>query len=188
MNKAEWTSELKDHIKVCRIIMPIPDRESLTPEDQGKCRAIGSEFLSWQKLELPQIMAYRIAARQGFDPEPLFVITTDLPGMSALKEILPEPPIYLVFLLHEEFEAWKVAHPVDSFTFHIHHWSFFEAFDSELLAQAKAAFPDVDEASLRLHQTGNLWAEQAGVTGQHLWQWDGQEMVLLKEAFGLPSR
>lgn len=183
MNKAEWTTALKQHIQTQREAVPIPARAHLTAEEVGECHAIGSEFLGWQQRDLPQIMAYRIAVRQGFDPEPLFVITTHLPGLVAMQEILPEPPDYLVYLLHEEFESWKPAHPVENFTFHLHHWSFFEPFPPDILAVAKAAFPDIPEAALRLHHVGDMWGNHSVVMGLHLWHWDGQQMQLLQEAF-----
>lgn len=184
MDKTRWTEELQQHVRARRQARPIPDRQTLTVEEEGQCRILGGEFLSWDRRGRAHVMSQRSVLRAaGFDPDPLYVITTSMPGLVALREIVPEPPPYLVYLLHEEFEPWEKTHPVDSFTFHVHHWSFFEPLDEELLGKAQAAYPDVAPEAFRSHQTGDLWSDQCGLMGQHLWHWDGQGLQLLEEAF-----
>ena len=118
-----------------------------------------------------------------FDPKPLIVFTTSIPGLVAAQEIMPEPSEDLVYLLHSEFEEWQQQHSVDEFTFHIRHWSYFRHIDQELLARARKAFPQVKAEEYRTHTSGDLWGEQCGIEGEHLWCWNGQEMELLEEAF-----
>lgn len=183
MKKDDWGEALRDYVQTQRQRNPIPDRDTLSPEEEWHCRVIGGEFLQWDQRGLDQIMQQRYVLKAvGFDPEPLIVITTSMPGLVAMKEIAPEPPPDLVYLLHEEFQTWESQHPVHSMTFHIHHWSFFEPADGEVVLQARSDHPDAPVSSLRVHRTGTLWGRNGGSTCQHLWQWQGEKLALLKEA------
>jgi len=120
MKKDDWGEALRDYVQTQRQRNPIPDRDTLSPEEEWHCRVIGGEFLQWDQRGLDQIMQQRYVLKAvGFDPEPLIVITTSMPGLVAMKEIAPEPPPDLVYLLHEEFQTWESQHPVHSMTFHI---------------------------------------------------------------------
>jgi hypothetical protein len=72
---------------------------------------------------------------------------------------------------------------VDEINFHIQHWGYFHEIEHDLLAQAKEAYPAVGVDEFRVHSTGDLWGEQCGAFGDHLWRWDGHELELLEEAF-----
>lgn len=184
MDKAAWTSALKQAIQAQRQAKPVLARTKLTPEQEWECRIVEGEFLSWYEQDLRKIIGERIAqGADRFDPDPTFVLTTNRAGLVALAEMLPEPPDNLVYLLHTDFKTWLASHPADTSTFYVHHWSFFEPLTEELQAQAKQAFPQVDPATFRLHQVGDQWEKQGKVVGKHLWQWDGKEMQLLAEAF-----
>ncbi len=89
----------------------------------------------------------------------------------------------MIYLLHSEFEEWEVCHPVDEFVFHIHHWSYFQSLDRELLALAQTRSPQIDRAEFRIHSSGDLWGEGCGVGEHHLWQCNSQEMQLIEEFF-----
>jgi len=106
-----------------------------------------------------------------------------MPGLVALREIISEPLEDLIYLLNSEFQEWENKYPDDNYKFHIQHWSFFRKIDSELRSQAKKAFPDVNVKEFRIHSVGNLWGEQCGSGGEHLWRWNGEELQLLQEGF-----
>jgi len=184
MNKQEWSTGLKSFIQAQRQQNPIPDRDLLSDEDEWHCRIIGGEFMGWYQRHLRDILGQRVALRiMKFDPKPLIVFTTTMPGLVAAQEIMPEPSENLVYLLHGEFEEWQKEHRVDEFTFHIHHWSYFRQIDQELLSRAQEAYPEVSTEEYRIHTSGDLWGERCAVEGEHLWCWNGQEMELLEEAF-----
>ena len=184
MNKHDWSSSLKEFIQTQRQHIPIPSRDGLSEEEEWHCRIIGGEFMGWYERHLRDILGQRVALRvMKFDPDPLIVFTTTMPGLVAAQEIMPEPSENIVYLLQDEFKAWENEHPVHVFTFHIHHWSCVQQIDQELLPQAQADYPEVSKEEYRIHVTGDLWGEQCGVEGVHLLRWDGQEMGLLQEAF-----
>lgn len=184
MNKQVWSDALKEFTQTQRHQNPIPDRDSLSDEEEWHCRIIGGEFMGWYQRHLRDILGQRTVLRvMNLDPKPLIVFTTTMPGLVAAQEIMPEPSENLVYLLHSEFEEWEQEHQVDEFNFHIHHWSYFQKIDEELLSQAKDKYPEVGTPEYRIHTSGDLWAEQCGVQGKHLWRWSGEEMELLEEAF-----
>lgn len=184
MNKHEWSTTLKSFVRVQREAAPIADRDTLTDEEEGHCRIIGGDFLNWQQRGLRGILEHRaVLSVRAFDPEPLVVFTTTMPGLVAAQEIMPSPSDNLVYLLHDEFMAWEKRNPADTFTFHVHHWSYFKRPDSVLLARAQDAYPDMKTAEFRVHSSGDLWGERCGVAVENLWRWSGDDMELLEEAF-----
>lgn len=184
MRKDDWGEALREHVRARRERSPIPERHTLSPEEEWQCRVIGGEFLQWNRMGLEHIHDQRHALGWlDFDPEPLIVITTSMPGLVAMREIVPEPPPDLFYLLHEEFQAWEGQQPMDSLAFHIHHWSFFEPADREVVFRARSSHPEAPASSLRVHETGTLWGKNCGSTGQHLWRWQDERLVLLEEAF-----
>lgn len=184
MNKQEWSTALRSFTRNQRQHNSIPDRNTLSNEEEWQCRIIGGEFIGWYQRHFRDILGERTALRvMNFDPEPLIVFTTSIPGLVAAQEIVPEPSDKMVYLLHTEFEEWEKEHPVDEFTFHIHHWSYFRNIDQELLSRAQEAYPEVSAEEYCIHTSGDLWGELCGVEGEHLWRWNGQEMEFLEEAF-----
>jgi hypothetical protein len=118
-----------------------------------------------------------------FNPDPVIVFTTSIPGLVVAHEILQILPTNLVYLHHADFEEWEQQHPVDRFTFHIHHWSYFQPVSQELAKRASEQYLQIASEKLRIHANGDLWRERCGIAGQHLWRWNGQGMALVEEAF-----
>lgn len=185
MNKQEWSSALKSFVHEQRQHNPIPDRDSLSEEEEWHCQFLGGAFINWYNQRLDNILAERDVLSQlnEFDPEPLVLFTTTMPGLVAAQEIMPDPPETFFPLLHAEFEKWQERHTVDSFTFHIHHWSHFDAPDKKLLSRVTETYPAVSVDEIRIHFSGDRWGDLCGVFGEHLWRWNGQEFELLEEAF-----
>jgi hypothetical protein len=184
LNKQEWSTALKAFAQNQRQHNPIPNRDTLSVEEEWQCRIIGGEFVSWYQQHLRDIVGQRATLRiMKFDPEPLIVFTASMPGLVAAQEIMSEPSESLVYLLHMEFDEWEKEHQVEKFIFHIHHWSYFRKIDQELLLRTQEVYPEVSPEEYRIHTTGDLWAEQCGMQGEHLWRWNGEEMELLEEAF-----
>jgi hypothetical protein len=182
MNKQDLLNSLKTLIKEQSENHPIPDRESLSAEEEWHCQIIGGDFIAWTQKHLPKILNERMVLKaMNFDQEPLIVFTTSMPGLVALKEIMPKPPEEMIFLLHSEFEKWNQQHSSDKYSSYIHHWSYFQDIKKEQLTLAKKLYSSVPENELRIHNRGDLWGENCGTFGEHLWQWNGDKMVLLLE-------
>jgi hypothetical protein len=184
MNKQEWSTALKAFAQAQRQQNPIPNRDTLSDEEEWQCRIIGGEFISWYQQHLRDIVGQRQTLMiKKFDPEPLIVFTASIPGLVAAQEIMSQPSESLVSLLYTEFDEWEKEHQVEEFIFHIQHWSYFRKIDQELLLRTQKVYPEVSPEEYRIHITGDLWAEQCGVQSEHLWRWNGEEMELLEEDF-----
>ncbi len=184
MKKQEWSTALKSFAQNQRQHNPIPNRDTLSDEEEWQCRIIGGEFISWYQQHLRGILGQReTLIIKNFDPEPLIVFTTSMQGLVAAQEIMSQPSKSLVYLLHTEFDEWEKEHQVEEFIFHIHHWSYFRKIDQELLLRIQEVYSEVSPEECRIHASGDLWAEQCGVQGEHLWRWNGEEMELLEEDF-----
>ncbi len=184
MNEEEWSAAVRSFAQLQREQSSIPDRDSLSTEEEWQCRIIGGEFISWYQHRLPDILRQRAALRfMKFDPKPFIIFTTSMPGLVAAREIMPEAPQSLVYLLHSEFEEFERNHLAGDFTACIHHWSYFRPLDEEFLARAQQSFPGVKAEEYRIHTVGDLWGERCGGEDNHLWRWNGREMELLEELF-----
>jgi len=184
MNKQDWSVALRDFIREQRVHSPIPDRETLSVEEEWHCRIIGGGFRAWYTSRLREILLERsILKVVGFDPDPLIVLTAPMAGLVAAQELMEETPPNLVYLTHQEFKTWEIEHPVDSHTFHIHHWSYFAGAEGEMLEALQMAFPQIPTDQLRIHVSGDMWGENCGIESYHLWRWTGAEMELVEESF-----
>ncbi|QZZ22407.1 hypothetical protein J5X98_08520 [Leptothermofonsia sichuanensis E412] len=63
MNKQEWSAALKSFSQSQREQNPLPDRESLSDEEEWQCRIIGGEFISWYQRHLRDILGQRAVVR-----------------------------------------------------------------------------------------------------------------------------
>ena len=121
MDKQEWSIALRSFSQSQRRNNSIPDRRTFSDEEEWQCRVIGGDLINWMHDRLPNILRERTALRiMKFDPDPLMIFTTTMPGLAATQEIMPESSEGFVYLLHEEYEEWEKNHPVDEFTFHVH--------------------------------------------------------------------
>jgi hypothetical protein len=184
MNKQTWLAALKYFQQAQYQSNPLPDRQSLSEEEEWQCRIIGGEFIGWYKHDLSFILKQRIALQvMDFDKEPILVFTTSIPGLVATREIIKEPSEDLVCLLHHKFKKWIGLNPVDEFIFHIHHWSYFKPIDEDLLELAQERYPQIDPAEFRIHTSGDMWGERCGGGADHLWRWNGKSMELIEESY-----
>lgn len=175
----EWSEGLRDHVEGARARTPIPQRDSLSLEDEHRCRINGGWLLAWLRDSAPGI----ITQRRFFEPDeaqPLFVFTTDFPGLVAARAIVGDHPSELVYLLDEEFEEWMARHD-DGFEHHIHLWAKLPQPDPDFLDRAQTDFGPADGQYWK-HSTGTLWGLLAGGGADHLWVWDGRQSKLVKLA------
>ncbi|RYX86811.1 hypothetical protein EON83_01120 [bacterium] len=184
MNKQTWAENLKAYIRQQRASQPLPDRESLTPEEEMQCRLVGGELMGWCEQSLNGILQTRHALQiMEFDTEPLVVLTSTLPGIVAAEEIFGDANEHLFFLLETEFQAWQGYGADESYQWHIHHWSYFESPSAELLQRAEENFPNLPTQEFRVHTLGDLWGPNCGFESKHLWNWNGNDMDLLEQDF-----
>jgi hypothetical protein len=59
MKKQEWSTALKSFAQNQRQHNPIPNRDTLSVEEEWQCRIIGGEFISWYQQHLRGILGQR---------------------------------------------------------------------------------------------------------------------------------
>ena len=185
MNKAQFRQELEQAIQGDRLEHPIPERSTLSAEQEWQCQVIGGELLSWLRSPLENILGQRhfFNKLMPFDPDPVIVFTTNTPGLVAAQIILGETD-KILFLHHASWQRFAAGYKEDLYDrFLVHHWSLFEQAEKDVLeAQAFINFKQQFER-LYVHTAGELWGPRNGLQGKHLWAFDKAEGVLLEEAF-----
>ncbi len=183
MHKSQWLTQLKAFSENLYRKQPIPERNTLTPEEEWQCRIIGGDLIGWQQHSLPHIAMNRHALKSGgFDPQPVLIFTSNMAGLVAAQEILSQAT-EIVYLPHHSFTEWCQANPM-SMTSYIHQWSYFKPLTGDYgAADASQKYPTVAPEDFRLHVSGDLWGDHCGSEQSHLWQWNGEELVLLQEGF-----
>jgi hypothetical protein len=186
MNKSQWQAKLKAFSQELYRSQLLPPRDTLAPEAEWQCRIIGGDLIGWQQYALPHIMNERNALRIGnFDPHPVQVFTSTIPGLVAACEILNhigESAPDIIYLPHDSFMTWCREHSL-SRSAYIHQWSYFQPPSDDALAKASEKYETIPPQEFRLHTSGDLWGENCGTEQSHLWRWNGQEMELIEEAF-----
>jgi hypothetical protein len=185
MNKQQWTADLKDYVQTKRQENPIPPRESLTGEQEWEYYLTADEFIGWHKYQMPRLLAERSAADAyfGFDPEPVVVLLSHMPGLVAFQEILPQPHDNFVYLLEEEFNAWGNLHYDYGLRYAMTHWSYFTELAPSSLKTTQPFYPQVASQEFRLQNLGDMQGRRFGRGTDHLWHWNGKEMALLSRGF-----
>ena len=179
----EYKNELLAFAKRKHQDRPIEDPKELTEQDWHR-RIIGGSLVTWLDQRLPGVLAERRTLKVlDFDQESIVVFATTPPGVAAARDIMRDSREDFVYLLHEEFEHWQTKHRDDGFKFHIHYWSYFDNPSPELHEDLAEAYPWVPVDQLRFHRTGDVWGPNCGVFADHLWQWTGESMELLMEAY-----
>jgi hypothetical protein len=179
--REEWITRLQEHVADARATAPIPDRSSLSIEDEHRCRRNGGLLLAWLNRHGPQILAQRRFFR-GPDDRPVIVFTTDITGLVAAREILEGESLELVYLLDTEYDQW-MSNNNDDFAYHVHLWARFTEPTGDFLERARREYPQPPGHIYWNHSEGTVWGHLQGRGAEHLWAWNGREPSLLKEAF-----
>lgn len=182
---AEWATQLRQYIAVCRVAAPLPGRDTLTAAEEERCRIVGGSMVSWFRKYGPSFLQERamMAKLLEIDREPSIVFTSDIPGLVAAQEIVGQDNEQVAFLLEEEYAAMAAPLADPTYRHHVHFWSFFPlVVEPEIEAKAKIKYPIQEGHIYWQHSEGTMWAINAGRGVDHLWQWDGQNPELLAEA------
>lgn len=182
---AEWTQQLREYVAKCRTVNPLPGRDQLSDAQEWQCRILGGSILSWLRQYGPRFLQERAVMCKllGIDRDPAIVFTSNVPGLVAAREIIGPHHERVLYLLEDEFAGSSPKGADPQYKWHVHFWSFFrEQLDPEFAAEARVKHPIPAGCSYWQHTEGTMWAANAGLGGDHLWQWNGQEPELLEEA------
>ena len=177
----EWFEDLIQAISEYRTKRPIPSRDDISELEERQCRIIGGSFISWLENDGPQLILERKALSKirPWGEDPFIVFTSSVPGLAAAREILGTESETIAYLFTEEFEEWLATWPDADNQWHIHTWSYFTPVDKES-DDRFLEHPVSDDESLWLHTLGTRCGELFERGCNHLWKWDGTELLLLQ--------
>lgn len=176
-----WFDELKQFAMGRRAKYPIVDRDELSAEQEVQCCIIGTSLLTWLREHGPRLIQERaiLANLKKWEEDPFIVFTSEQPGLVAARTILGDGHDTVAFLYPDEFTEYLQTHPDYEFRWHVHTWSIFAPLDDTAIEVDD--YPIGFAESYWLHKEGTMCGESFGRGGDHLWKWNGEEPVLLKE-------
>ena len=173
--------DLPEHIRHLRRDRPIPPRADLSRIQEARCRINGGSLIAWLERQGPGFLQERSFWHPEEGPPPI-AFTSDMSGLVAAREILGPKPKGIVYLLHSEFERVlrRPGFPVHGY---VHFWArFLTRVPAELRPVVEESFPLDKGSRYWIHAEGTVWGPLAGQGLEHLWEWNGNEAKLLKEA------
>lgn len=177
-----WFDGLTRFAMEHRVKYPIVNRDDFSAEQEMQCRIIGGSLITWLQEHGPRLIQERaiLARLKDWEEDPFIVFTSKQPGLVAAREIFEGQHATVAFLYPDEFTEFLKSRPDHEFRWHVHTWSFFAPVDEDM-AKKVANDPIGDGESYWLHKEGTMCGQLFGRGGDHLWKWNGQELVLLEE-------
>ena len=177
----DWHEGLIRFVNQCRSSCPIADRQDLSEIEEMQCRIIGGSFITWLEHEGPQLIRERKALSKirPWGEDPFIVFTSTVPGLVAAREIVDIDSETIAYMFPGEYGEWLGREPDQDNQWHIHTWSYFTPVDKES-DDRFLEHPVSDDESLWLHTLGTRCGELFERGCNHLWKWDGTELLLLQ--------
>ena len=112
----DWMAQFREYSGACRVIKPLPPRDSLTLAEEHQCRTVGGTILTWLRHAGPRMLQERAAmcGVLGIDPAPVIVFTSNVAGAIAAQQILGADHERVIFLLEGEYAPLLSATPLTS--------------------------------------------------------------------------
>lgn len=182
----EWQAALQEHAAQEYQTRPLPPRAELSALEEKQCRILGGTLISWLQEHSHPLLTEREVLKQtlGVESDPVIVVISDKPGLTAAREILEGAPFPIFYLPQASFDAFLEKHPDETFCWHVVFTSYFHQ-DAEADVKEKMdalAQPQPGE-EVWLHRESSLLAPLFERACDHLWKWNGEEFSLVEEAF-----
>ena len=175
---------LRRHLEICRGRVPVPPRESLSPEGEAQCRVLGGHLIHWLSEWGPRLLQERavLSSLGEWDKDPLICFQSDLPGLVAACEILRDEPASVVWGLSADFESSPSGD--DGFKYHVElHSTLVPASPENVAPELRRRHPLSPAEAYLIHRDESILGPLFARGAHHLWKWNGDELVLLEEAF-----
>lgn len=185
ITRETYESLLREHLRRCRQLRPIPPVESLSALEKAQYKIIGGHLIQWLRDWGPRLLHERATLERIFGREvtqPLICFHTSVPGLVAAYQILGEEHPRVVYGLREDFAEFPVADK--EYWYHVELFSYFRPASAEELGNAVVAkYPLRPNEEYWIHCEGTMLGDLFGRGCDHLWKWDGSQMTLLEEGF-----
>ncbi len=182
-DKIAFEAAMRSHLSSCRQKTPVPPRESLSPLEEAQCQVLGGHLLRWLTDWGPALLQQRavFSKLQGWEPDPVVCFHSVMPGLVAAREILPDDAGRIVCGLPIDFESAPIRD--DEFVFHVEIHSLFSlVVPAEVTPEVRSRYPLAEREDCFLHRDESVLGPVFARGANHLWKWNGQELILLEEA------
>lgn len=175
-----WQETLHNHIAAQPTTPLLPDGHMLPPLHNWQRRITGGtllQFLEWvasddARARYPVLESFPVSER-------VLVCVSDVPGLVAFRELVDNQSSQAIGLLKAQWRAFlddATQEHDDTFQHHYEMWSVWHRdIDPHWDMEGKR------HDQLWVHEEGFAIADQAGRGSQNLWNWNGQEMQLIKQ-------
>ncbi len=182
----KWEAALREHAAQEHETRPLPPRAQLSPLEERQCRVLGGTLISWLRQHSGPLLTEREVLKDSFkvESDPVIVVISDKPGLTAAREILEGAPFPIFYLSQAGFDAFLEKHPDETFRWHVVFTSYFhQSADADLQAKMNALAQLSPGEEFWLHREASTLAPLFERGCDHLWRWGGEELSLVEEAF-----
>lgn len=175
-----WQEALRAHIASQPVAPLLPDGHMLHALQTWQRRITGGsllEFLEWvasddAKERYPALVASPASQR-------VLVFVSDVPGLVAFREIVDHRSPHVIGLLKAQWRAFLDDTTQDHDEALHHHYEVWSVWHRDIDPHWDMEGKRHDQ--LWVHEEGFAIADEAGRGSQNLWNWNGQEMQLVKQ-------
>lgn len=184
--REEWQEAISAHFQQERATKALPSRELMSKAEHAQRQIIGSSIHAWLKEDGPRLLMEREAFRGPFDiwdSEPVIVVVASIPGLVAASEILSANPKRTFYFTVNAFKTFLQQNPDPDFLLHV-------TYDSQMFevplegpeAKTWKDHPLAPHERYWIHAESYTLGPLNGQGWEHLWKWDGEQPVLLKQS------
>lgn len=181
-----WQTALQKHVAQEYETRPLPPREQLSALEEYQCRIFGGTLIAWLQQHSHPLLTEREVLKQTLkvESDPVIVVISDKPGLTAAHEILEGAPFPIFYLAQASFDTFLAAHPDETFRWHVVFTSYFhQNAEAHVLAKMNALAQLKPGEEFWLHREASTLAPLFERACDHLWKWDGEDLSLVEEAF-----
>ena len=176
----QWYEALAAFVAQADDGVALPDGHMLTPRKDWQRRISGGSVLAF--LEFATERAHELYPKLGQNPitERVFVFITDQSGAVAARELIDANSNRAICVnqhVWRKFLEEPTLDHDDHFEWHYEFWSTWHR-----QVDASWDFDRQGAKQLWVHEEGFALDDGLGSGSQHIWDWDGQQMVLREQS------
>lgn len=174
-----WYASLSAYIERHQTDEPALDGHMLSARKSWQRRVSGGSLLAF--LEFVSERAHDLYPKLGQNPvtERVFVFITDKPGAVAARELIDENSNRAIWVDQHLWRSWledPTTDHDDTFQWHYEFWSVWHRNVEE-----GWTFERQGTKQLWVHEEGFALDDGLGSGSQHVWDWDGAQMILREQ-------
>lgn len=181
-----WFNALRAHSAAARKRDPLPKAAKFTEIEFACYRLQGGTLLAWLEHFAPKLLQERemFSHLDGTEREPYIVVLSDTTGLAAATEIVGKAK-QIVFLKSAEFDAFTDNEPDEKHKWHIQFVNEIALASKEDAARAKKKYRLKRGEEFWIHHEESVMGALFIRGAKHLLKWDGSNLSVVEEGFGV---